>query len=241
MQIHWTSLIKVVEESSEVKTFYFDVPEGFTWVEGSFTHLALKGFNEGEKPNRSLVRHMSICTLPEEGKIGITTRIRNKRSEYKDRLDHLAIGDKAALFKTVSHVPLRRENNNIYFLSQGVGIATIRPLVAKYIADRSKIHHVHSLNIDSSKEFLFAELFSSANEKNFTAQFVDSRANYYEQAKQLAEHTQGIFYIVGSDEFLIQNINMLIAEGIKREQIMIDKRENQREQFFPVKQSVSLN
>jgi ferredoxin-NADP reductase len=236
--IEWTKLNEVVEESSEIKTFFFDIPENFTWIEGSFTHLALDGFNAGEKPNRNLVRHMSISTLPEEGKIGITTRIRKKRSEYKNRLDIMDIGDKVALFKTVSHVPLIRENKNIYLLSAGVGLATFRPLVLKYFETRNNINHIHSLNIDSEKEYLFTDVFETATDKNFTAQFVDQRKDYYKRVKQFSADKEGIFYIVGNDDFLIQNIELLLKQGISREQIMLDKRENQREKFFPTKQIV---
>lgn len=76
MQIYWTTLVDVIDEATDTKTFYLDLPEGFTWEEGAHTHLALEGFNSGEKPDKGLVRHMSIATLPEENTIGITTRLR---------------------------------------------------------------------------------------------------------------------------------------------------------------------
>ena len=87
MQIHWTKINRVIQETPEVRTYMLDCPEGFTWEEGSHTHLGLEGFNAGEKPNKGLVRHMSISTLPDETSIGITTRIRKQRSEFKDILE----------------------------------------------------------------------------------------------------------------------------------------------------------
>src|SRR5690625_1155027 len=117
MRIDWVKINHIVRENSNVYTFYLDIPEDFTWEEGAHTHLALKGFNEGEKPNRGLVRHMSISTLPEEKVIGITTRIKNLCSEYKSILKTLQVGDEVALFKTHSNVPLKRENKNVYLLS----------------------------------------------------------------------------------------------------------------------------
>lgn len=234
MQIHWTKINKIIEESPDVKTFYLDCPEDFTWEEGSFTHLALDGFNAGDKPNRSLVRHMSICTVPSENTIGITTRIKEPCSEYKSILNNIQVGEQVALFKTRCNVPLRREDKNVYLLSAGVGIATFRPLVLEYINRPNHIKHIHSLNIDSSKNFLFTDIFKSNSEKNFTAQFVDNRMDYYEEVKSLASDKDGIFYIVGSDEFLMQNIELLLEHGIQREQIMLDKRKDQLEQFFSI-------
>lgn len=75
MKIYWTKISKIIDETSENKTYLLDCPENFTWEEGAHTHLALEGFNAGDKPNKRLVCYMSISTLPEENVIGITTRI----------------------------------------------------------------------------------------------------------------------------------------------------------------------
>lgn len=232
MQIHWLTVKDIVEETAEVKTFHLNRPKDFTWEEGAFTHIALKGFNEGEKRNRNLVRHMSINNVPNEDTVGFTTRIKDFCSEYKTNLKSLKIGDEVALFKTHSNVPLRRENKNIYLLSAGVGLATFRPLVLNYFERRDQIKHLYSLNIDSTKDYLFTDIFKSNAKQNFSAEFVDNRKDYYAQVEKLANDKDGIFYIVGSDKFLIHNIGLLREKGIDSEQVMIDKRKNIREEFF---------
>ncbi|CDO03002.1 hypothetical protein BN988_01485 [Oceanobacillus picturae] len=103
MQIYWTKINKIIEETPEVKTYLLDCPENFTWKEGSHTHFAFEGFNAGDKPNRSLIRHMSISTLPNEKSIGITTRIREQCSEFKTILRNLEVGNEVAIFKTHSN------------------------------------------------------------------------------------------------------------------------------------------
>lgn len=238
MQIYWTKINKIIDETSEVKTYLLDCPEDFTWEEGSFTHFALEGFNASEKPNRGLVRHMSICTLPNEKSIGITTRIKAECSEFKATLREVQVGDKVALFKTHCNVPLKRENKNIYLLSSGVGLATFRPLVLDYLDRPDNVGHMHSLNVDSTRDFLFPEIFESKEAPSFTSQFVDNRKEYYHAVENLAADKAGYFYVVGSDDFLTQNIEMLLEQGIKQEQIMLDKRESQREAFFSVDQVV---
>ncbi|MGX4670484.1 dihydropteridine reductase [Cerasibacillus sp. JNUCC 74] len=232
MQIYWTKINKIIEETPEIKTYMLDCPEGFTWEEGAHTHFALEGFNAGDKPNRGLIRHMSISTLPHENSIGITTRIREQCSEFKAILRNLEVGNKIALFKTHSNVPLKREGKNVYLLSSGVGLATFRPLVLDYFERADNVNQIHSLNIDSSKDFLFTNIFESVPDKKFTSQFVDNRKDYYEEVKKLAADKDGLFYIVGSDEFLVQNIEVLREQGIKPEQIMLDKHEQQRPKFL---------
>src|SRR5690625_1029599 len=213
MQIYWTNINKIIEETPEVKTYLLDCPEDFTWEEGAHTHFALEGFNARDKPNRSLIRHMSITTLPQSKSIGITTRIREQCSEFKEVLRNLEVGNKVAIFKTRSNVPLKRENRSIYLLSSGVGLATFRPLVVDFLNRDNNIKQIHSLNIDSSKEFLFTNIFKTTTNNQFTSTFVDNRKDYYEQVKQLSNDKDGFFYIVGSDEFLQQNIQVLIDEG----------------------------
>jgi len=232
MQIYWTKINKIIEETPEIKTYLVDCPEDFTWEEGAHTHFALEGFNAGDKPNRSLIRHMSITTLPHENSIGITTRIREQCSEFKIFLRNLEVGNKVAIFKTYSNVPLKREDKNVYLLSSGVGLATFRPLVLDYFERADNVNHIHSLNIDSSKDFLFTNIFESAPDKKFTSQFVDNRKDYYEEVKNLAADKDGLFYVVGSDEFLVQNIEVLCKQGIKPEQIMLDKHEQQLPEFL---------
>ena len=233
MQIYWTKINQIIDESPEVKTYLLDCPEGFTWEEGAHTHFALEGFNAGEKPNRSLVRHMSISTLPYEKSIGITTRITEQCSEFKSTLKNINVGGKVALFKTNSNVPLRRENKNIYLLSSGVGLATFRPLVLEYFERPDQVNQIHSLNIDSSKEFIFTNIFESATEKKFTSEFVDSRESYYQRVEELAADQDGLYYVVGSDEFLVQNIALLKEQGISSNQIVLDKHARFMENFLP--------
>ena len=233
MQIYWTKINKIIEETSEIKTYLLDCPEGYTWEEGSHIHLAFEGFNAGDKPNRSLIRHMSISTLPYENSIGITTRIREQCSEFKDILRNFEVGNEVAIFKTHTNVPLKREDRNVYLLSAGVGLATFRPLVLEYFERADHVSHVHSLNIDSSKDFLFTDIFTSAADKKFTSQFVDNRQDYYDEVKNLVLDKDGLFYVVGSDEFLSHNIDVLLEQGIKPEQIMLDKHARQRSAFLP--------
>ncbi|UOQ49809.1 dihydropteridine reductase [Gracilibacillus caseinilyticus] len=238
MQIYWTKINKIIDETPEVKTYMLDCPKDFTWEEGSHTHFAMEGFNAGDKPNRSLVRHMSISTLPHENSIGITTRIREQCSEFKTILRNLEVGSDVALFKTHSNVPLKREDKNVYLLSSGVGLATFRPLVLDYFERADNVDQIHSLNIDSSKDFLFTDVFASAPDKKFTSQFVDNRKTYYKEVEKLAADKDGLFYVVGSDEFLVQNIAVLREQDIKPEQVMLDKHPHMMPEFLSVDISV---
>ncbi len=230
MQIYWTPIQQVVQEAPDTYTFKLELPEGFMWDEGAHTHFALEGFNKEDRPNRSLIRHMSISTLPHEGAIGITTRVKPECSTFKSILRDMNIGDEVAIFKTHSNAPLKRDGKNVYLLSAGVGLATFRPLVLDYLAKGEGVLHLHSLNVDSSKEYLFNDVFASTN--GFTAEFVDNRRAYHEAVETLAADKDGLYYVVGSDDFLRETIVTLRERGIAREQIVLDKHDFQLDDFL---------
>lgn len=230
MHIYWTSILKIVNEAPDTYTFQLELPDGFTWDEGAHTHFALEGFNKEDKPNRSLIRHMSISTLPREGAIGITTRVKPECSEFKSILRDMEIGEQVAIFKTHSNVPLQRDGKNVYLLSAGVGLATFRPIVLEYMTNGEGIPHLHSLNVDSSTDYLFRDVFASRD--GFTAEFVANRSDYYAAVETLAQDMEGLYYIVGSDDFLHQTIDVLCRNGITPKQIVLDKHDFQLEDFL---------
>ncbi|MFW7950055.1 dihydropteridine reductase [Vagococcus fluvialis] len=232
MEIFWTKVKDIIKETTEINTYILECPEEFTWEAGAHTHFALEGFNIGEKPNRSLVRHMSISTLPEEEVIGITTRVKEECSEFKSILRSEGIGKKVALFKTSTNMPLKREHRPIYLLSSGVGIATFRPLLLDYLKDDSGVASIHSLNVDSTGDFLFGDIFQSDKAKGISVESVTSRKAYYDALSLLVLDKTAFFYIVGSDEFLTENISVLQKAGIWNERIVLDKHDFQLEKFL---------
>src|SRR5699024_8373137 len=160
-----------------------DWPERFTWGEGARPHFAVEGFNAGDKPNRSLTRPRSTSTLPHEKSIGITPRLKEEGSEIKTIVRHHKLVHEVALCIPSSNVPLKRGENGGYLLSSGVGLATFRPLVVAYFKRTDNVNQLHSLNIDSSTNYLFPDIFESAPDKKFPSQFGNNRKDYYEEVK----------------------------------------------------------
>lgn len=225
-------IIDVIDEGNESKTYLFEKPEDFSWEEGSHAHIGLSGFDVGEKSNKNLVRHMSIMTLPDEGKIGFTTRSKRNPSEFKRKLLSAGIGDDITFFKLGSRMGLRRSDKTVVLLSMGVGIATMRPLIRAYKNDKSNIPSLISLNIDSSSEFVYREELDQLMDENYKNYWMQSRKNYYEMLQQLANLDNTIYYIVGSDMFITESIRCLKAANVLKKDIVIDKKEEVQPMYF---------
>ena len=225
-------IIDIVEEAQGTKTYYFEKPEDFTWEAGAHTHIAHVGFDKGEKPNKSWVRHMSIMTLPYENKIGITTRVPGSSSEFKDKLSKLNIGDEVVLFKLGSRMALRRCNRPVILLSMGVGIATMRPIIYSFVKDKADVPYLINVNVDSSGNFIFKDELDRFTDENYKNYWLNSRQAFYERLQELIHTEKAIYYIVGSDAFIKDIIQRLIGENVNVADIHIDKKDEVLKDYF---------
>lgn len=225
-------ILDIIEEVPGTKTYFLERPEDFTWEEGAHTHIGLVGFDEGEKPNKEWVRHMSIMTTTDEDRIGFTTRFVTPLSEFKEKLSVLKVGDELVLFKVGSKMYLRREDRPLVLLSMGVGVATMRPLIHTFIKDSSNISSIINVNVDSSKEYIYysqLERLTSAFYKNY---WVGSRNEFYEEVKELSKLENALYYVVGSHCFLLDVIKYLKSKGVENKNIVIDKKDELQAEYF---------
>ncbi len=222
----------IIEEAPGTKTYLLEKPADFTWIEGAHTHIALPGFDEGEMPNKNMVRHMSIITLPQENKIGFTTRILVAPSEFKEKLSKLCPGDELILFKIGSRMSLRREGRPIVLLSMGVGIATMRPLIHGFVQDKTGIPGLTNINVNSSKAFIYKTELERLDNSCYQNHWLNSRSKFYEELDRVSEQSDAIYYIVGSDEFIKEVIKFLRSKKIEDSSILIDKKEEQLANYY---------
>lgn len=222
---HKLKIVDIREESDKTKTYLLEKPIELNWDEGSHTHIAHSGYDDGEFPNKNLVRHMSIMTLNQENLLGFTTRLNDKPSEFKRRLAELNIGDDLIVFKLGSRMRLRRENKSIVLLSMGVGIATMRPLIKTFLEDNSQIPHLININVDNTNSHVYQSELDASETSNYHNYWTKSRVEFYQTLTNTINDNHSIFYIVGSDLFLRTVIKKLKSLGIKLDDIVIDKKD----------------
>lgn len=229
MDFYRLSLLRIVDEAPDIKTFYFDVPDGFSWDEGAHVHLAFNNFRDGDKPDKSRVRHMSIATLASEGEIAITTKL-NDYSPYKQDMARLEVGDTMTFFKTGSLVRLRRENRRLVFLVMGVAKATLRPLIKKASEDPSDIEAIDVLLVHRPGQEAYPGELEAIDFPRYNYMLAYGKDSYYEQLAEM--EANAVFYVIGSDDFIRETIQILEHKGVPGADIVIDKREQLRQNYF---------
>ncbi len=232
MEKYQLKIIEIVEEASGTKSFYFEKPSELTWLEGAHVHLAHIGYDVGELPNKNLIRHMSITTLPSENRIGITTKVPGSSSQFKTKLAGLTVGDELILFKFGSRMFLRRSNRPIFLLSMGVGMATMRPVILAFHKDKENIPHLVNVNVNSSGEYLYRKELEALEGEGYRNYWLSARSEYYETLSKLTMTADGIFYIVGNDDFMKETIQFLSSKGIANSDIILDRKEERLGEYF---------
>jgi len=223
-------LKEVVELGNNTRSYTFDKPDELSWTEGAHTHLAHEIFLVDGVLDKGLVRHMSINSIPEEGYIGITTRVPGSMSTYKKFLDDMIPGKEMFIFKTQNHMPLRRENKKIVLISMGVGISTMRPYVMSFLSDPTGIENMTNINVDRGNHIYCDEL-DAIDHVLFRNIYTTSRIELFERIDSSVNLEDSLYYIVGSDTFIDEVSSHLFKRGVFKDYIMIDKHADKRSDY----------
>ncbi|MDZ8120174.1 hypothetical protein [Pontiella agarivorans] len=173
---------------------------------------------------KTLVRHLSIMTLPHEGQLGFTTRIPGSGSTYKQRFSSIKVGTEMIAFKPKNELKLARNGRPLVMVSMGVGVATIRPLILAFLADQTGIPKLVNLNVDRDGSFVY-EKELRAVPPQYVNDWVSSRTEFYDHLADYANDRDHQFYVIGSDAFIAQNLQFLTGRGVDPADVFIDRPE----------------
>ena len=231
MEKYRLSIVDIIDESPNTKTYILEKPESLTWDEGSHIHLALEDYDKDEVPNKALVRHMSIMSNWDENKIAFTTRFVEPHSPFKEGLAHLTKGDHLKVFKVNSRKTLRRENRPLILVSMGVGLATMRPLIHRFHQDSTSIPMLVNLNVDAHEKALYQDEIEGLRNDRLQLHWCKSRLELF-NALECLNIENPIYYVVGSDLFLRTILKRLKAKGVSKDAIVIDKKSHMLDLYY---------
>lgn len=216
-------LVDVIKHGPETYSFDFRSDEIKHWYEGdsSKVFMTLGDTSVGKK--------FSYATLPDEKRLRFTTRIREARSDYKDALGQLKIGDQLEISEPSGNFRLRREERPIVILSNGVGIAASRSLIQAFHRDHTDIPEMVQINVDRTGQIYGEELeVLSEDNEYFHSIYLENRELFYPrvdfemQNLMIATGMVPYIYIVGSNGFVNGCLSHLTDVGFLEEDIITD-------------------
>ncbi len=221
---YYGELINIRKHDEITYSFDFKSDEITHWNEGDASMLifVVDDTMAGKK--------FSYASLPEDGFIRFTTRIKKDCSEYKKTLKNLVKGEFVRISQPVGNLELKRENRPILLLSNGIAITAVRSLIKSFMSNQDSIPKMIQFNVDSKSD-IYKEEFDSykAETDKFQSYYLSNRNSFYGMLNHdlkilLRNYPENPYvYIVGSKEFVSENITRLLALGIKETDIIVDE------------------
>lgn len=173
-------------------------------------------------------KKLSYTTLPDEGKIRFTTRIKDEPSDFKKGLLNLVKGEFIKISEPSGAFRLKRESRPVVLLSNGVGVAGVRALVRKFVGSQNMVTEMLLFNVDKRSN-IFKDEFDFYNTEipNFKSYYLSHRTSYYSmlnhELRMLINrhHLDPIFYVTGSDEFVEENAKYLEDLDFPKDDIIV--------------------
>lgn len=220
---HQLRLVNIIKHNKETYSLDFEPSDIPVWEEGdsSKIFLSVGGAEMGKA--------FSYATLPEEGVIRFTTRIKSERSDYKEVLSKVAIGESIEVTQPKGDFKIRRDNRPIVLLSNGVGIAAIRSIVKAYEKDQTAVPELIQLNVDASG-FIYEDEFEAIVAQNigFKSMYTSGRQSFQPALRECVidlwnrSEARPYYYVVGSENFVRDTVNFLYEAGFTDEDVIMD-------------------
>lgn len=149
-----------IERTSDITSFRFDPPEGFTYLPGQFFFVYIPAEVEG-----NIKHHFSFSSSPSEPFIEFTTRIRD--SPFKNRLKKLTIGTTVKIASVSGQFTITEEMKKIVLICGGIGITAARSNIKWVLDTHSHVIIILLYGNRDSNNIAFKDELEHISEDNF--------------------------------------------------------------------------
>ncbi len=227
-----TSVVDIIKQTHDVKSFRFGIKEDIDFKPGQFFFVTIKA--DGEERTK----HFSFSNSPtEKGYVEFTKRI--TESPFSKALDRLKTGDWAKLKMPLGSFTFEGEYERIAFLSGGIGITPIRS-ICKFITDKGLPTDIILLYGNNREgDIIFRQDLDDMQRlnKNFRVVYTltspekdkkawPGRTGYIDAGmikEEIPDYNNRVFYICGPPAMVGNLVNSLKDKlGIREDKIKVE-------------------
>lgn len=216
------TLREIIQETSDIYSFVFDVPESFSWVAGQH---GIFRFVDRKIEDKDF-RIFSFASIKEEKTMIFSTRIIENPSDFKKNLLLLEPGDVMTIDGATGKFILDDFNQITCIMAGGIGITPVRSFMKQI--DELGVNPVliKVLYSDDRGEFAYEQTLLDINSKydGLDLEFISDRNLFTDKITEFAsEHeNNALYYIAGTpgmNSFLTEK---LVGFGIEKNRIKTD-------------------
>jgi ferredoxin-NADP reductase len=214
--------IKKEHEVENVYSFYFEPPEGTSWVAGQFLHYT---FPHDNADDRGVKRWFTISTAPFEKLVRITTRINSERSSsFKNALMQLNPGDEIDAEAPEGDFVFGDPNKKYVFFAGGIGVTPFRSILAQLDHDGQDFK-VDLLYANRSDQLVFGDELANLEQKYpdfHIHKFIGDNKVTLDVLKPYMDELNSIIYISGPEPMVEDFDKQLKDAGMPEERVKGD-------------------
>lgn len=216
---------------SDIYEFIFTPKNKFNFVPGQYMEWMLphKNFD-----SRGVRRNFSLASSPTEEAVKIGIKFEEEKgSSFKKSLLSLSPGDKITAANLTGDFVLPKKNNKYVFIAGGIGITPFRSIIKHAIDKKEKLDSILFYSSTEEKEFVYENIFKSAEELGLKTHYVCSRPtdNFIgikgrltsEIIRQEVPDFKSRIYYLSGPNVMVENYKKLLRSlGIKPNKIVTD-------------------
>lgn len=230
--MHTVKFIRAETVAEGTEEFFFERPEGFDFVPGQYVELAF--IDPPETDNEGMSRCFSLCSIPSEQEIAITTRMRD--TAFKRMLKKMEDGEEMQMDGPFGSLTLHKNKEKpAVFVAGGIGITPFlsmlgdaaergvdRPLTLFYSNRRPEdapfLSRLFEL-ADANPNFTFVPTMTQAerSEKEWKGERGYITAAMFR--KYCSDTASPIWYVAGPAKMVLAMRHELIAAGADEDNI----------------------
>ena len=215
------TLEKIINETPEVKSYYFVADAPINFKAGQFLKYFL---SHPESDQRGVSRYFTISSAPQEKTIMMTTKfVPGDGSSFKQALLKLAPGDHIEAEGPSGSFTYQDHLQEVVFVAGGIGITPFRAILVDL--DQQNINPPITLlyanrTSDASFKNLFAELTKKHN--RLKVDYVTGLITEDTLKSHLINHPSAVFYLSGPEPMVESLKKSLENLGLPANQIKTD-------------------
>ncbi len=197
-------------EAGDIWSFDFTPGEPVLWQAGQSARFEIAG------PYGPIEKRFTIAAPPSRGVITVTTRLSG--SDYKNSLDALTPGDKAAIYGIEGDFAWREGPTPHVFVAGGIGITPFYALFAERAAQNLPLNAT-LLYSSHDEHFAFKAQLDAWQKNGLSVQYVNQRIT----TDDILPHAKDFVYLAGSTKMASSLAAGLLAAGVTREKLIWDE------------------